>query len=108
MFPPSYNASIASISQSEMYGKFVSIVGNIKSSGAVECAKPNACPISCLATVSSAVSERVSTANIVILIASTGTDDVLEQLKEKGFREVLKKPLQLDTLVSTLEAISKS
>jgi len=53
-------------------------------------------------------SGRIKEQKIVILTASTGTDDVLEKLKEKGVKEVLKKPLQLDTLVSTLEAICKS
>ena len=67
MFPPSYNPSIASTSHSETYGKFVSITGYIKSSGAEECAKPNACPNSCLTTVSSAGNDIESTANIVIL-----------------------------------------
>ena len=53
-------------------------------------------------------SGRIKEQKIVILTASTGTDDVLEELKLKGVKEVLKKPLQLDTLVSTLEAICKS
>ena len=53
-------------------------------------------------------SGRIKEQKIVILTASTGADSELETLKEKGVKEVLKKPLQLDTLVSTLEAISKS
>ena len=35
-------------------------------------------------------------------------DGILDKLKTKGVREVLKKPLQLDSLVATLEAVSKS
>jgi len=53
-------------------------------------------------------SGRINEQRIVILTASTGADTELEKLKEKGVKEVLKKPLQLDTLVSTLEAISKA
>jgi DNA-binding response OmpR family regulator len=53
-------------------------------------------------------SGRIKEQKIVILTASSGGMDELEKLKEKGVREVLKKPLQLDSLVSTLEAVSKS
>jgi DNA-binding response OmpR family regulator len=53
-------------------------------------------------------SGRIKEQKIVILTASSGSLDELEKLKEKGVREVLKKPLQLDTLVSTLEVVSKS
>jgi DNA-binding response OmpR family regulator len=53
-------------------------------------------------------SGRIKEQKIVILTASSGSLEELEKLKEKGVREVLKKPLQLDTLVSTLEVVSKS
>ena len=53
-------------------------------------------------------SGRIKEQRIVILTASAGSIEELEKLKEKGVREVLKKPLQLDTLISTLEAVSKT
>ena len=53
-------------------------------------------------------SGRIKEQKIVILTASSSPNEDLEKLKEKGVKEVLKKPLQLDTLVSTLEAVSKS
>jgi len=53
-------------------------------------------------------SGRIKEQKIVILTASSSSQDELNKLKEKGVREVLKKPLQLDTLVATLEAVSKS
>jgi len=53
-------------------------------------------------------SGRIKEQKIVILTASSSPNEDLEKLKEKGVREVLKKPLQLDSLVSTLEAVSKS
>ena len=53
-------------------------------------------------------SGRIKEQKIVILTASSSPNEDLEKLKEQGVKEVLKKPLQLDTLVSTLEAVSKS
>jgi DNA-binding response OmpR family regulator len=53
-------------------------------------------------------SGRIKEQKIVILTASSSSQDELNKLKEKGVREVLKKPLQLDSLVATLEAVSKS
>ncbi len=53
-------------------------------------------------------SGRIKEQKIVILTASSSPNEDLEKLKEKGVREVLKKPIQLDSLVATLEAISKS
>ncbi len=53
-------------------------------------------------------SGRIKEQKIVILTASSSPNEDLEKLKEKGVREVLKKPIQLDSLVSTLEAVSKS
>ena len=53
-------------------------------------------------------SGRIKEQKIVILTASSSSQDELNKLKEKGVREVLKKPLQLDSLVATLEAVSKA
>jgi len=53
-------------------------------------------------------SGRIKEQNIVILTASSSSNEELDKLKTKGVREVLKKPLQLDSLVATLEAVSKS
>ena len=53
-------------------------------------------------------SGRIKEQKVVILTASSSSNEELDKLKEKGVREVLKKPLQLDSLVSTLEAVSKS
>ena len=53
-------------------------------------------------------SGRIKEQKIVILTASSASDEELGNLKERGVKEVLKKPLQLDSLVATLEAVSKS
>ena len=53
-------------------------------------------------------SGKINEQKIVILTASSVSNEELEKLKTQGVKEVLKKPLQLDTLVATLEAISKS
>jgi len=53
-------------------------------------------------------SGRIKEQKVVILTASSSSNEELDKLKEKGVREVLKKPLQLDTLIATLEAVSKS
>jgi len=53
-------------------------------------------------------SGRIKEHNIVILTASSVSNVELDKLKDKGVKEILKKPLQLDSLVSTLEAVSKS
>jgi len=53
-------------------------------------------------------SGRIKNQKIVILTASSVSNVELDKLKDKGVKEILKKPLQLDSLVATLEAISKS
>jgi len=53
-------------------------------------------------------SGRIKEQKVVILTASSSSNEELEKLKTKGVREVLKKPLQPDSLVATLKAISKS
>ena len=53
-------------------------------------------------------SGRINEHKIVILTASSISNEELDKLKTQGVKEILKKPLQLETLVSTLEAISKS
>ncbi len=53
-------------------------------------------------------SGRIKEQKIVILTASSVSNEELDKMKDKGVREILKKPLQLDSLVATLEAISKS
>ena len=52
-------------------------------------------------------SGRIKEQKILILTASSGSNDELNELKTKGVKEVLKKPIQLDTLVATLDAVSK-
>ena len=53
-------------------------------------------------------SGRINEQKIVILTASSVSNEELDKLKIQGVKEILKKPLQLDTLVATLEKISKS
>ena len=53
-------------------------------------------------------SGKINDQKIVILTASSVSNEELDKLKGKGVREVLKKPLQLDSLVATLEAVSKA
>jgi len=53
-------------------------------------------------------SGRIKEQKIVILTASSVSNEELDKLKGRGVREILKKPIQLDTLVATLEAINKS
>jgi len=53
-------------------------------------------------------SGRIKEQKVVILTASSSSNEELDELKTKGVREVLKKPLQLESLVATLEAVSKS
>jgi len=53
-------------------------------------------------------SGRIKEQKIVILTASSGSNEELDVLKTKGVKEVLKKPIQLDTLIATLEAVAKS
>jgi len=53
-------------------------------------------------------SGRINEHKIVILTASSVSNEELDKLKTQGVKEILKKPLNLETLVSTLEAISKS
>ena len=53
-------------------------------------------------------SGKIKDQKIVILTASSTDNAELDKLKEKGVRQILKKPLQLDSLVATLETVSKS
>ena len=53
-------------------------------------------------------SGRINQQKIVVLTASSESQDELSKLKDKGVREVLKKPINLDVLVATLEEVSKS
>jgi DNA-binding response OmpR family regulator len=53
-------------------------------------------------------SGKINDQKIVILTASSVSNEELDKLKEKGVKEILKKPLQLDSLVATLEAVSKA
>jgi len=53
-------------------------------------------------------SGRIKEQNVVVLTASSFSDEELDKLKTKGVKGILRKPLQLDSLVATLEAICKS
>jgi len=53
-------------------------------------------------------SGRINEQKIVILTASSVSNEELDKLKDKGVKEILKKPIQLDSLVAILEAICKS
>ena len=53
-------------------------------------------------------SGRINEQKIVILTASSISNEELDKLKDKGVKEILKKPLQLDFLLEILEAIGKS
>jgi len=53
-------------------------------------------------------SGRINEQKIVILTASSVSNEELDKLKDKGVKKILKKPLQLDLLVATLEEIGKS
>ena len=53
-------------------------------------------------------SGRINEQKIVILTASSVSNEELDKLKDKGVKEILKKPLQLDFLVEILKAIGKS
>jgi len=53
-------------------------------------------------------SGKINDQKIVILTASSVSNEELDKLKGRGVKEVLKKPLQLDSLVATLEAVSKA
>lgn len=77
-----FDATILDVSMPEFSG--IDVVNSLKESG------------------------RINEQKIVILTASSVSNEELDSLKDKGVKEILKKPLQLDTLVSTLEAISKS
>lgn len=50
---------------------------------------------------------KVDDQNIVILTAVPLSDDEEEQLKQKGVKAVLRKPVNLRTLVETMHNISK-
>jgi len=52
-------------------------------------------------------SGKIKENNVVILTASSSSNEELDKLKEQGVKEVLKKPIQLNSLISTLEAITK-
>jgi len=77
-----FDATILDISMPEFSG--IDVVDSLKESG------------------------RINEQKIVILTASSVSNEELDKLKVKGVKEVLKKPLQLDSLVATLEAVSKS
>jgi len=77
-----FDATILDISMPEFSG--IDVVDSLKESG------------------------RINEQKIVILTASSVSNEELDKLKDKGVKEVLKKPLQLDSLVATLEAVSKS
>ena len=53
-------------------------------------------------------SGRIKEQKIVILTASSVLNEELDKLKNNGVKEILKKPIKLDSLVATLEAICKS
>jgi len=53
-------------------------------------------------------SGRINEQKIIILTASSVSNEELDKLKDKGVKEILKKPFQLDSLVAILEAICKS
>ena len=77
-----FDATILDISMPEFSG--IDVVDSLKESG------------------------KINEQKIVILTASSVSNEELDKLKDKGVKEVLKKPLQLDSLVATLEAVSKS
>ena len=52
-------------------------------------------------------SGKIKENNVVILTASSSSNEELDKLKEQGVKEVLKKPIQLNSLISTLEAVTK-
>ena len=49
---------------------------------------------------------RIKEQNIVILTASSASDEELNEMKELGVKECLKKPIELDSLIKVLEYIS--
>ena len=53
-------------------------------------------------------SNKIKENNIVILTASSISHEELDKLKEQGVKAVLEKPIQLNSLISTLEAVTKS
>jgi DNA-binding response OmpR family regulator len=53
-------------------------------------------------------SGRIKEQKIVVLTAATSIDGDQAKLKEKGVREILKKPIHLESLIATLEAVSNS
>lgn len=53
-------------------------------------------------------SGKIKEQKIVVLTASSISNEAWGKLKDKGVREVLKKPIQSDSLIATLEAVSKS
>ena len=53
-------------------------------------------------------SGRIKEQKIIILTASSASNEELGDLKNKGVREILKKPIELDALVASIEAVSKS
>lgn len=53
-------------------------------------------------------SGRIKEQKICILTASSAADTQLEELKRKGCKEILKKPLELNELTAILERISNS
>ena len=53
-------------------------------------------------------SGKIKEQKIIILTASSASNEELGDLKSKGVKEILKKPIELDSLVAALEAVSKS
>jgi len=53
-------------------------------------------------------SGRINEQKIVILTASSISNEELDKLKNKGVKKILEKPIKLDSLVATLEEINKS
>ena len=53
-------------------------------------------------------SGRIKEQNILVLTASSLSDEELYKLKTKGVKGILKKPLELDSLVETLEALKEA
>jgi len=53
-------------------------------------------------------SGRIKEQNILVLTASSSSDEELDKLKTKGVKGILKKPLELDSLVITLEALKEA
>ena len=49
---------------------------------------------------------RIKEQNVVILTASSASDEELNEMKELGVKECLKKPIELDSLIGILESVN--